>query len=126
MRRQVISMTPLIDVVFILLVFFMLASSFTTWRSVEMDMATPGGGVAEGRSVLVELRTDGLRFGGRNTDETELIRQLQDQLADDAELRVLVRFDHDLPLQDSVQLVNRLSTAGIRNLRVLPSREAAQ
>lgn len=119
-------MTPLIDVVFILLVFFMLASSFTTWRSVEMDMATPGGGVAEGRSVLVELRTDGLRFGGRNTDETELILQLQDQLADDAELRVLVRFDHDLPLQDSVQLVDRLSTAGIRNLRVLPSREAAQ
>jgi hypothetical protein len=32
-RRALISMTPLIDVVFILLIFFMLASSFLNWRS---------------------------------------------------------------------------------------------
>ena len=31
-RKAVISLTPLIDVVFILLVFFMLSSSFLDWR----------------------------------------------------------------------------------------------
>ncbi|GAB5502781.1 ExbD/TolR family protein [Pyruvatibacter sp.] len=34
--RVVLSLTPLIDVVFILLVFFMLVSQFATWREVEM------------------------------------------------------------------------------------------
>jgi len=35
-RRIPISLTPLIDVVFILLVFFMLASSFQKTRTIEM------------------------------------------------------------------------------------------
>jgi biopolymer transport protein ExbD len=34
-RRAVVSLTPLIDVVFILLVFFMLASSFVKWRAIH-------------------------------------------------------------------------------------------
>ncbi|MEM6945656.1 MAG: biopolymer transporter ExbD, partial [Pseudomonadota bacterium] len=34
-KRLRISITPLIDVVFILLVFFMLASSFLDWRSIR-------------------------------------------------------------------------------------------
>ncbi|MBL4761375.1 MAG: biopolymer transporter ExbD [Gammaproteobacteria bacterium] len=35
-RRQLISLTPLIDVVFILLLFFMLSSSFIQWREIAL------------------------------------------------------------------------------------------
>lgn len=38
-RRQGISLTPLIDVVFILLLFFMLSSSFMQWRQVDLSAA---------------------------------------------------------------------------------------
>jgi biopolymer transport protein ExbD len=38
-RRQVISLTPLIDVVFILLLFFMLSSSFMQWRQIDLSAA---------------------------------------------------------------------------------------
>ncbi|SFF83115.1 ExbD/TolR family protein [Neptunomonas qingdaonensis] len=38
-RRQAISLTPLIDVVFILLLFFMLSSSFMQWRQVDLSAA---------------------------------------------------------------------------------------
>ena len=40
-RKAVISLTPLIDVVFILLVFFMLVSSFMDWRSLSLDSSAP-------------------------------------------------------------------------------------
>ena len=43
-RRNLISLTPLIDVVFILLVFFMLASSFLDWRSITLDPPKQTGG----------------------------------------------------------------------------------
>lgn len=36
-RRRRISLTALIDVVFILLMFFMLTSSFSQWRAVELN-----------------------------------------------------------------------------------------
>jgi biopolymer transport protein ExbD len=39
-RRQAISLTPLIDVVFILLLFFMLSSSFVPWRQINVSMST--------------------------------------------------------------------------------------
>jgi len=39
-RRQAISLTPLIDVVFILLLFFMLSSSFVPWRQINISIPT--------------------------------------------------------------------------------------
>lgn len=38
-RRKPISLTALIDVVFILLMFFMLTSSFSQWKTVSLDAA---------------------------------------------------------------------------------------
>lgn len=38
-RKQAISLTPLIDVVFILLLFFMLTSSFVPWRIVGTPLS---------------------------------------------------------------------------------------
>ena len=38
-RRNLVSITPLIDVVFILLFFFMLASSFDRWREIDITLA---------------------------------------------------------------------------------------
>lgn len=40
-RKQLIGLTPLIDVVFILLLFFMLTSSFVAWRTVDTPLAAP-------------------------------------------------------------------------------------
>ena len=59
--RRMISLTPLIDVVFILLVFFMLASSFTDWRAITLDTppAATRSGSSEG-ALLVRVGQDGL------------------------------------------------------------------
>lgn len=38
-RQRAISLTPLIDVVFILLLFFMLSSSFVQWRQIDLSAA---------------------------------------------------------------------------------------
>ena len=38
-----LNLTPMLDVVFILLVFFMLASSLIDWRSISLDPPGSGG-----------------------------------------------------------------------------------
>ena len=37
-KRSLVSLTPLIDVVFILLIFFMLASNFVDWQFIEFSI----------------------------------------------------------------------------------------
>jgi biopolymer transport protein ExbD len=52
-RRALISLTPLIDVVFILLVFFMLASNFTQLRTIGVTIPAETGAPADDKDALV-------------------------------------------------------------------------
>ena len=71
-RRSLISLTPLIDVVFILLIFFMLASSFSTDQAIQLAM--PGAGTTEGAlpGSLVRVKRDGLDLNGEPLTLDEL------------------------------------------------------
>lgn len=59
-RRRVLNLTPLIDVVFLLLVFFMLASTFLKFGTVDLE--TTGAGSATGdisRLALIHINANG-------------------------------------------------------------------
>ena len=58
-RRNALSMTSLIDVIFLLLLFFMLSSTFTRFGEIEL---TSGGGMAGGPVMPVYLRLQGDRI----------------------------------------------------------------
>jgi len=73
-RRSVISLTPLIDVVFILLVFFMLASSFMDWRTLLLETAAAGAPApAEESPFVVQIETGELRLNGDAITLEEMI-----------------------------------------------------
>ena len=77
-RRPLISLTPLIDVVFILLVFFLLASSFLDWRAIDLSApAEAAAGASVQGALLVEVREEGLRLSG----EAVSLEDLESRLA---------------------------------------------
>ena len=57
-KKQVISLTPLIDVVFILLLFFMLSSSFTHWNALDIKQPATTEQPLEQLPVVVRLSRD--------------------------------------------------------------------
>jgi len=61
-RRRAISLTALIDVVFILLLFFMLTSTFTPWRSLDFSVASSAQGEVSTPPQVIELMPDGALF----------------------------------------------------------------
>ncbi len=73
--RRLISLTPLIDVVFILLVFFMLASSGLDWRAVELSVSS-GSGDAQTQSLAVQIRlkADGSLLLGTEPIDIDALR----------------------------------------------------
>ena len=126
--RQLISLTPLIDVVFILLVFFMLASSFQSMRAIEID--TPGG-IATKTSmegaVLVRLLADGtLDLNGTAIDPAGLANRVEAWFKRDPGQRFLVQAEPGVPFQRVVTMFDRLAEAGTANVGLSRGRGQAQ
>ncbi|PWW03844.1 outer membrane transport energization protein ExbD [Hoeflea marina] len=77
-RARRLSLTSLIDVIFLLLLFFMLTSTFTRFAQVDVAMAGQGGAVAAGKpGVLLRLTAAGFEVNGEITDADGL----EDRLA---------------------------------------------
>jgi biopolymer transport protein ExbD len=59
-------MTPLIDVIFLLLLFFMLSSTFSRYSDVEMDLGASGGGaVGPDEVAFLRLGPEAVELNGR-------------------------------------------------------------
>lgn len=74
--RRKPSLTPMIDVVFLLLVFFMLASRFGIDAIIPLPLVS-GGGVYEGPPRLVEVLPNGVRLNGLIIAEATLATEMQ-------------------------------------------------
>lgn len=121
-RRAVISLTPLIDVVFILLVFFMLASSFLDWRSIDLAPPTSAGaGASLTGAMLLEIRADDLRLGGHPVTADEAERKIMARVRETPDQRVLIKPAEGVTLQRTVDVLDRLSAAGVSNLSFMRS-----
>lgn len=119
-RRALIGLTPLIDVVFILLVFFMLASSFLDWRAIDLN--APAEAKARGSmtgALLVEVRTDGLRLAGETVSIDTLTDRVGARMAQNPDQRVLIKPAAGVVLQDAVQVLDRLAAAGVTDLSLI-------
>lgn len=113
------SLTPMIDVVFLLLIFFMLASRF------GMDVAVPiaGGadatnGVAtqwQGAPRLVDVTPDGILLNGTAIDQVDLATALSDLLPEPSDA-VILRPRDDADLQRLVTVMDALRDGGISNI----------
>lgn len=122
-RRQLIGLTPLIDVVFILLVFFMLASSFMDWQSISLSV--PGDGratEADLRATVVRVLDDGaVEVDGEPTSISGLRNQFAAIFENDPDHAVVVRPQDDAALQHVVRVVETLNAVG--GTRVTLNRE---
>ncbi|MEM9443692.1 MAG: biopolymer transporter ExbD, partial [Pseudomonadota bacterium] len=114
-KRALVSLTPLIDVVFILLVFFMLVSSFADWRTITVSPPLDASGQSQGftGAVLVEVQGEGqLRLSGETLGLDEIAGRLQRLLNSAPDRRFIIKTVDGVPLQDLVDVLDQLSAAG--------------
>jgi len=116
MRRSVITLTPLIDVVFILLVFFMLASSFVDWRVLQLGMTRSGSGKGGEGAFLVEVRQGDLRLSGVAMNTDDMAQRLRARLAKAPDTRVLVKPAAGVDLQRAIDIVDAIAALGVKDV----------
>ncbi|MCE0504015.1 MULTISPECIES: ExbD/TolR family protein [unclassified Roseivivax] len=110
------SLTPMIDVVFLLLVFFMLASRFGT--ELQLPLATAGGGPEarwSGPPRLVEVAPEALRLNGTALALDALPGALEPLVESPADT-VILRPAAGAELQRLVAVMEHLGAAGFGNL----------
>lgn len=120
--RALISLTPLVDVVFILLLFFMLASSFTELNAITLDTPAAGASTSSVQgALLVEVRLDGVRFAGRYMSLDKLAAVVAQRVAQHPQRQVLVQPGAGVNLQRTVRVLDRLTRAGVTHLSLMQS-----
>jgi len=114
-----ISLTPLIDVVFILLIFFMLASSFLDLRAIELKTAKLGNAAvaASEGSVMVKLRADGdYLVSGERMSRTDFDVRLKTLAGRDTKPRIVIEAETGVPVQAVVKAVDMAAERGLTDV----------
>lgn len=91
-------MTSLIDVIFLLLLFFMLSSTFSKFAEVELTTGARAAGAdgPTGETLFLQLDVDGMALNGQATEESALLERLR---ALDAPPTVLISLSADTNAQ---------------------------
>ena len=121
-RRNLVSLTPLIDVVFILLIFFMLASNFFDWQQLPLRTQISEGGQAGGgeQGLYVVIAAQGqLQLNGQVVTLRQLERRLRRELGANAELTVQLEPRAGVALQTMIGVFDQLVANGARQINLV-------
>ncbi|MQM38722.1 hypothetical protein KBTX_02741 [wastewater metagenome] len=117
-RRHAPSLTPLIDVVFILLVFFMLVSRLVDWGRVDVTVSGGGsGGESEVRTAVVRVLPDGATLDGSRYEGLDALAGAV--RGADAPATVYLDPAPETRLQRLVSVLEGLRARGVEGVRLL-------
>ncbi len=115
-----ITMAPLIDVVFLLLIFFMVTTVFPDNRGMEIEK--PESEFSEAlqmKRVLFELFKDGsVMYKNKNIELTDVTRLVKEQLAAAPDTAVMLKVDKDATTQSLISLMDACKSAGAKRVGI--------
>jgi biopolymer transport protein ExbD len=114
LSSQSINITPLIDIVFILLIFFMLTSHFINERQLDINLPDAKSGQVENidQSRLISINMAGQLFQDEQLLSTDRLDALLRQMAGDQQ-SLLLRVDKRAPFEPVMALMDRARQQGV-------------
>lgn len=122
-----INVTPLVDIVLVLLIIFMVTANFIVRETVEVDLprAAHGGETVQGLVNVVIDRDGKTFFDGAEVDEPELLRRIAEQLQKDKETRAIISADQSLAYGRVMHLIDVVKGQGIAKFALNIQKDAA-
>lgn len=118
------NMTPMIDIVFLLIIFFMTVSQITRTvdHPVQLPRVVAGASESKTATVTININQKGaVIVAGKTLTLDEVAKALQSQLKkmddDPDRIRIQIRCDRNCLSKAVNQLVNRLSKMGFKKVR---------
>lgn len=118
---RAISFTPLIDVVFLLVIFFMLTTGYSKTESLELALPSEGAPqVISGTAPMVVVVTDDGRvfLGKEQVPAAHLSERLAPELKEDPGKKIMLISTNNATLQQMVSVMDRIYDAGGHNIAI--------
>ena len=127
-RRTSISLTPLIDVVFILLLFFMLATRFEVWQTDNVStsaVAPVGSSVDTSQAIVITVAADSsLSLDGTSLTTAQLEKELLRVKEIAAESLITLHADTGTSIQQLYDVIGIVKTSGLSRLQLTSEEHA--
>lgn len=125
--KRIISLVPMIDVLLIMLVFFMVTSTYLNLGMIPVVKSSDAtvspenfDAPAAGSPLLVRLNFDGqTSLGGQNTTSSNLVSVVKTRISQSPETTVLIWPSPRATTQSLVTLLDTLTISGVTQLRIL-------
>jgi biopolymer transport protein ExbD len=120
-----IDMAPLIDMTFLLLIFFMVTTSFVKETGIDVMRSTAATAeVKDHGSVMIGVTADGdVYMEGKKIDLRSVRSLVERALAEDPEAGVVVVADKSSNTGDVVKVMDQCRLAGAKNVSLAAKRE---
>ena len=115
------NIAPLIDIVFLLLIFFMLASEFTDFKTI--DMATPINSdqdIENSEPLLVKLSSDGkIKIKEMSIDFSNLEKRIINLTKNQTDSKVIISTPEKTEINLLMKVMDIIRTSGIDNIALI-------
>ncbi|MCP3168364.1 MULTISPECIES: ExbD/TolR family protein [Myxococcus] len=110
-----INVTPLVDIVLVLLIIFMVTANFIVRETVEVDLprAANGGETVQGLVNVVLDKEGKLYFDGAAVSETDLRAKVAEAIAKDKDTRAIISADQSIAYGQVMRLIDTVKGQGI-------------
>ena len=117
-----INVAPLIDVVFLLLIFFMLASEFTDFKTI--DMISPNRSEVDqpesNLPLIINLSEKGvINIDSKEVSFNKLTQTVKDKLSNKKETKIIISTPHDTKVNILIKIVDTIRGLGIENIALI-------
>ena len=101
------SMSSMTDIVFLLLIFFMLTSTLVTVSAIDVLLPKAGGKTENNAAVAVSISSDALFYIDKtNILETELEIEILKSLGADKKKTIIIRGDKDVAYENVMKVID--------------------
>lgn len=120
-----VNISPLIDMVFLLLIFFVVTTSFVKESGIEVSRSTASTAeIKEKASVMIGVSTEGeIYMEGKKVDVRSVRGLVERALAEDPEAGIVVVADKGSKTGDVVRVMDQCRLAGAGSVSLAARRE---
>lgn len=122
---SVINMAPLVDLIFLLLIFFIVTTSFVRETGIEVDRPTASTAVAQQQgNLLIGINEAGRVFIDKKEIDVRAVRtHVERALAENPETSVVIVADRASKTGVVIQVMDQSRLSGVKNIAIAASQK---